>query len=281
MSILLWIILVALGSALAYAFLVWLPRRRLDKALQAPFPSDWMLYLQRSPVYKVLPSSLQLELQQKIKHFLHTKRFVGCDGLQVSDEMRVTIAAEACLLILNRPSTQFRKLRWIYIFPSQFRSKQAQRNEYGVVSKPAGSLLGVSWSNGRIVLAWDSVQRGVSSADDGSNVVLHEFAHQLDQEDGSADGAPLLYDRASYKQWSEVLGREFNALREALERGEQTLINPYGATNPAEFFAVITELFFERPAQFHDTHPELFNTLLAYYRIDPQNWQPSESSIST
>ncbi|TXS95878.1 zinc-dependent peptidase [Parahaliea maris] len=237
-----------------------------------PFPEHWQQTLESLPLYSRLESSLQTELRHKVQAFLYRKRFVGCEGLAVTDDMRVTIAAEACLLVINRPSTLYRDLKWIYLYPSTFRSKQPERNEIGVVSKPEGSLLGVSWSNGRVVLAWDSVQRGSADFEDGHNVVLHEFAHQLDQEGGSADGAPLLNSRAAYGVWSKVLSREFAVLQREVERGHRTLIDSYGATNPAEFFAVITELFYERPGAMQATHPELYATLMDYFRVDPRQW---------
>ncbi|WP_206613432.1 zinc-dependent peptidase [Parahaliea mediterranea] len=267
-----------LGLAIAVLGLVFclsqaLPRWRFERAMARPFPADWLPMLRRLPFYARLDESLQAELRRKIQAFLYRKRFVGCEGLEVTDEMRVLIAAEACLLILNRPSTLYRDLKWIYIYPSTFRSRQPERDEVGVVSQPSGSLLGVSWSNGRVVLAWDSVKRGCADFEDGQNVVLHEFAHQLDQEGGGADGAPLLATRAAYGVWSRVLGREFEELQRAVEQGHPTLIDSYGATNPAEFFAVITELFYERPAAMQSTHPELFATLMDYFRVDPRNWR--------
>lgn len=272
-----WLALTVAVLGLAYWASTAIPRWRFDRAMRRPFPQSWQQTLESLPVYARLEPALQAELRRKVQAFLYRKRFVGCAGLAVSDEMRVTIAAEACLLVLNRPSTLYRDLKWIYLYPTTFRSRQPERNEIGVVSKPAGSLLGVSWSNGRVVLAWDSVQRGSADFDDGYNVVLHEFAHQLDQEGGSADGAPLLTSRAAYGVWSKVLSREFSALQEAVERGHPTLIDSYGATNPAEFFAVITELFYERPGALQATHPELYRTLADYFQVDPRQWHRRHS----
>jgi len=238
------------------------------------FPDAWVDILQRRlPIYNKLTNSLQENLQAKIQKFLYTKQFVGCDGFEISDEVRVIIAAEACLLVLNRPSTAYKKLRWIYIYPSTFIAKREQQDAYGIVSPANSHLLGVSWSNGKVVLAWDSVERGVNNFRDGQNVVLHEFAHQLDQEDGSADGAPLLYTRDAYSVWSRVFSHEFENLHKNLERRKPSLIDSYGATNPAEFFAVVTELFFEKPGSMRKEHPELFEVLRHYYKLDPAQWQ--------
>jgi len=267
-----WFSLVGLGVGLVAAFFVW-RRWKYKQAVNAPFPEPWRdILLRRTSVYRRLPSAMQAELERLVLHFLYTKRFVGCAGQEITDEVRVTIAAEACLLILNRPSTRYAGLRWIYVYPSTFIARREKRDAYGVVSDIASHLLGESWSNGRVILAWDSVERGLADYTDGQNVVLHEFAHQLDTEDGSADGAPLLYTKDSYAVWSQVFSREFATLQRDIMAGYGSLINAYGATNPAEFFAVVTELFFERPRAMSEQHPELFEQLRQYYRLDPRNW---------
>ncbi len=275
-----WIVFSITAAGFVAAYWLWqaLPKWRYQRAINRPFPSSWLDILQQLPVYSWLSAGQQDELQRKVQGFIHQKRFVGCDGLTVTDEMRVTIAAEACLLILNRPSTLYRRLRWIYIFPSGFRERGSRRNEHGIVSKSGHTLLGVSWSNGRVVLSWDSVRSGSDDFSDGRNVALHEFAHQLDQEDGSADGAPLLYTRDAYRVWSEVLGEEFERLRQQADAGQESLLDQYGATNPAEFFAVATELFYERPHAMRHTSPELYTVLQDYYRVEPDLWQQRASS---
>jgi len=249
-------------------------RHHYRSAMAQPFPDAWQqMLITRLPVYERLPAALKQELQAHIQHFLYTKQFVGCNGQDITDEVRVVIAAEACLLILNRASTRYKNLRWIYVYPSTFIAKREQQDAYGVVSESKTHMLGESWSNGRVILAWDSVERGMYNFSDGRNVVLHEFAHQLDQEDGAADGAPLLYTRDSYQIWAQVFSQEFTQLQAKLARGGNSLIDSYGATNPAEFFAVVTELFYERPAQMRKRHPELFKALQGYYRLDPEAWQ--------
>ncbi|WP_188151095.1 zinc-dependent peptidase [Teredinibacter waterburyi] len=263
-----------LASAIL-AFVAWRYYRkwRYRQAMAQPFPTEWASILkQYLPIYPRLPEALQGELQQHILHFIYTKQFVGCNGLNINDTIRVTIAAEACLLLLNRPTTRYANLKWIYVYPTTFTAKREHQDEYGVVSQKRAHLLGESWQNGRIVLAWDSVEQGMANFTDGHNVVLHEFAHQLDQEDGAANGAPLLYTKDAYRIWAQIFSDEFNQLQSTLARGNSSLIDSYGATNPAEFFAVVTEVFFERPLQMQARHPELFEQLRDYYHLDPSQW---------
>ncbi len=276
-----WIVFIVAAAALATVYWLWhaIPKWRFTRAMRGPFPATWLDILQQLPIYRWLEPQQQDELRTKVRSFIYHKRFVGCEGLTVTDEMRVTIAAEACLLILNRPSTEYDRLRWIYIFPTGFRERMPRRDEHGLVSEPRHTLLGVSWSNGRVVLSWDSVVSGSRDFTDGHNVVLHEFAHQLDQEDGSADGAPLLYTRDAYRVWSEVLGAEFEQLRQQAMAGEDSLLDQYGATNAAEFFAVATELFYERPLAMSRTYPELYTVMQDYYRVDPRVWQARAGQV--
>ena len=249
-------------------------RYRLKEILNQPFPEEFKRILEHKlPVYPQLTTTQQENLHQHILHFLFSKVFVGCNDLEITDEIRVVIAAEACLLILNRPSSCYQRLKWIYVYPSVFVAQREEKNEYGLVSTQRKHLLGESWQNGKVILAWDNVESGMMNFHDGQNVVLHEFAHQLDQESGSANGAPLLYTKDSYKVWSQVFTEEFHQLQSRVFKGKHSLIDRYGATNPAEFFAVVTEMFFERPQALQQSHPELFDLLKDYYRINPNDWQ--------
>ena len=269
MELLLLLLLIGLTMPL-YWYWPKISRALLDRQ---PLPAAWLAILQQQlPVYEKLPADLQEELQRLVHFFLRKKQFIGCAGLVVSDEMRVTIAAQACLLILNRPSYEYQDLNYIYVYPTTFRAVQEVRNEIGLISTETRDLLGESWSNGKVVLAWDEVERGIRNFSDGANVVLHEFAHQLDQEDGTMNGAPLLYTKAAYKSWAYVFGVEFEKLRHRSSRTPD-IIDEYGAKNPAEFFAVATETFFEEPGRMQQHHPELFQQLLGYYHLDPREWQ--------
>ncbi|TXH69330.1 MAG: zinc-dependent peptidase [Thiothrix sp.] len=262
-----------MGIVLA-ALLAWLwPAYRRRQALQEPFPAEWRRILAKNfPVYRRMPADLQLQLRQRIKLFLHQKQFTGCAGLTINDEMRVTIAASACLLILNRATDVYAGLHYILVYPNAFLVEQEEVDGSGLVRMQAKGLLGQSWSNGKIILSWEDVLKGNREFTDGSNVALHEFAHQLDHETGSTNGVPVLANAEKYAQWSAVFSTEFEALRHAALQGDPTLINTYGATAPAEFFAVVTEVFFEQPQQLAAQHPALFEQLKAYYRVDPSDW---------
>lgn len=260
-----------LAAAIGLAF--WMPRFRLRRAIEARFPDRFVSILERNlPVYSRMPVDLQQQLQRLIKQFLHQKRFLGCDGLEVTDEMRVTIAAEACLLLLNRPPRVYPELWSILVYPSAFVAPRSERAPGGVVTHGEQDLLGESWSDGRVILAWDHVQQGARNFRDGQNVVLHEFAHQLDHESGSSNGAPFLGSRSSYQSWAAVLSHEFASLQSNAMLQNESLLDHYGATNPAEFFAVATETFFEKPAQMAEHHPALFEELKKYFRVDPREW---------
>ena len=245
-----------------------------QKALNAPFPDAWLTIVKSQlPIYEHMPGAEQAQLKKLIQEFLFHKNFIGCAGLEVTEKMRVTIAACACLLLLNRPTLKYKKVRWIYIYPSEFIVRRSVKDAHGVVSKKQHILAGEAWQNGRVILSWDSVKEGVYDFNDGRNVVLHEFAHQLDGESGSTNGAPLLYSKGAYGSWATIMSREYHSLKEHTYFGKKTVLDTYGATNPAEFFAVATETFFEDPDTLAEEHPELFEQLKDYYHLDPRNWK--------
>ena len=262
-------LLVVVGGV--WAALAGARRARRRRLLAAPFPYGWADILRRNvPPYRALSDAERRRLHGAVNVFLDEKRFEGCGGLEVTEEMRVTIAAQACLLLLNRPIAVYPRLRSVLVYPSTY---VAGKGGVFVEDAPASTRLGESWTTGAVVLAWDSVKGGGLNFDDGHNVTLHEFAHQLDQADGAADGAPVLEARSAYRTWARVLSREYKALRRGVSRGARTLMRRYGATNPAEFFAVATETFFEKPRQMQREHPELFEELKRYYRTDPLAWE--------
>lgn len=245
-------------------------RRRLRRQ---PFPPAWREILrQRVPYFRRLPADLQLQLKGHIQVFLAEKGFTGCEGLEVSDEMRVVIAAQACLLILNRRAHYYPGLHQILLYPAPFIVRRTQNDGMGLVREQERVLSGESWSHGQVVLSWPDVLAGAAVTDDGRNVVIHEFAHQLDQEKGYANGAPGLLRRQRYRRWSRVLGVEYRRLQAQLRDGGESLFDAYGASDPAEFFAVISEVFFEQPARMAAEHPLLYRELGNLYRVDPLTW---------
>jgi Mlc titration factor MtfA (ptsG expression regulator) len=266
-----WIFVVFVVIAIGAALLV--PRHRLKKAIEAPFPEEWVAIVERNiAIYPKLPMDLRLQLRKLIKQFLHQKTFTGAGGLDINDEIRVTIAAEACMLLVNRKTSVYPSLRYIIVYPAAFVVERSHGGADGVVSEGRKGLLGESWSNGKVILAWDNVLHGSRNFVDGQNVVLHEFAHQLDSESGSTNGAPMLAGSGCLRTWAATLSGEFAELQQDAWKGKRSLIDHYGATNPAEFFAVSTETFFEKPEQMAKHHAELFEVLKRYYRVDPRDW---------
>ena len=249
------------------------------KIRRGTFPSEWIDVLKANfGIYKQLSCADKKELQSHILVFLAEKKFEGCGGLKINDEIRVTISAQACLLLLHRKPTYYPSLKTILVYPSSYLAK----NPYD--SKDQSHRLGESWQYGPVVLAWDSSKRGGKNAFDGNNVVIHEFAHQLDQMDGVADGAPTLGKgeelekrKLKYRSWALVFTKEFESFQQKAAKGKKTVIDHYGATNPAEFFATATEAFFEKPRQLKKKRPELYKELRSYYKQDPAAWGESLS----
>ena len=254
----------------------WLRRTRSE---DRPFPPEYAEILDANvPLARALPEADQRELERLILAFLDEKHFEGAGGFEMTDEVRVTIAAQACILLLHRDTDIYPDLDTIVVYPSTYVARET-RHEGPVVIEGDIARLGESWTRGVVVLAWDAVRRGTTNVKDGHNVVLHEFAHQLDQEDGSMDGAPDLGTRARYATWAQVLGEEYADLVERVHAGRRADIDDYGATNPPEFFAVVTEMFFEKPRQLAARHPELYETLADFYQQDPASFMPpSEKS---
>jgi Mlc titration factor MtfA (ptsG expression regulator) len=248
----------------------WLRKRRRAAIRQRPFPPEWRGFIEKNvPYVSRLPAQDRAELAGHIQVFLAEKRFEGCGGLQITDEIRVTIAAQAAILLLHRESDDYPQLVSILVYPSTYLVPGGRRTPDGLVTEGPEARLGESWARDLVVLAWDSVLAGAADIHDGHNVVLHEFAHQLDQERGGGDGVPALPRRSMYVAWARVLGHDFDQLVRDAQHHHRTILDRYGATNPAEFFAVVTETFFEKPRQLRSKHPELYQLLQELYRQDP------------
>jgi Mlc titration factor MtfA (ptsG expression regulator) len=254
----------------------FLVERRRKRLRAQPFPAQWRDILDRRvPYYRLLPRDLQRQLEQHIQVFVAEKSFLGCAGQVITDEVRVTIAAQACLLILNRRTDYFPTLRQVLVYPGAFvveRLAPAPLGVPGILQEHRQTLSGESWTQGQVVISWEDVVEGAAIVDDGRNVVIHEFAHQLDQQKGYANGAPWLGRRDRYPRWSRVMSEEFARLQQQALLGELSLFSHYGATNPAEFFAVVSEVFFEQPRAMAASHPALYGELRTLYRVDPARW---------
>ena len=261
-------------------------RRRRQVASQA-FPKAWRTILRRRvPLVARLPADLQLQLKQHIQVFIAEKPFIGCAGLRITDEMRVVIAAQACLLILNKPTGHFKQLTRVLVYPGAFAVQRNHVDEAGLAQEGREALMGESWSQGQVILSWQDALAGAADPHDGHNVVIHEFAHQLDQADGVANGAPP--DRAPDRlpahwpaghetkhtgaSWAEVFQRAYTQLQREAALGLPSVIPPYGAKDPAEFFAVASEVFFEQPMALSQAFSDLYDKLCGYYRVNPLLW---------
>ncbi len=249
-------------------------KSRRRELMAKPLPADWEEILQRRfPTYFKLPANLRKQLAGIMQVFLDEKRFEACGGVEeITDEIRVVVAAQACLLVVGIDKHGFfPRLRSILIYPGAYRDRR--RRTFDLSDDRETVRLGESWNSGSVVLSWENVLDGAARDDDGMNVVFHEFAHQLDQVDNSADGAPPLLNRGDYRKWAEVFSREYEALVEASnDPGADPLLDTYGAENPAEFFAVATETFFEMPDDLQQEHPELFEQLSHYFGVNPVQW---------
>ncbi len=238
--------------------------------MNRPPPESWIGILDKN-----LPMLSRLSMEQKrrlfgmMQLFIADIKFEGCGGLEITEEIKVTVAAQACLLLIGHETRVYPKLKSVLLYPHTYQS--GRKGMFGG-DNGQGARLGESWSVGVVVLAWDSVLGGAKNIADGNNVTLHEFAHQLDQEDGRADGAPVLSERSAYVDWARIFQQEYKTLVEKTRRGRKSTMDRYGATNPAEFFAVATETFFEQPRQLKKKHPELYEELQSYYQLDPSEW---------
>jgi MtfA peptidase len=268
------IVLSIVAIAIAYIWfkpvLVEIKRR---KQRNRPFPLTWQTILEGNIYfYQKLPESLQKRLRQHINVFLAEKQFIGCAGLQITEEIKVIIAAHACLLSLSQKEKYYPNLQSILVYPTAYLVNATVPFSGFLVEERQEVRLGESWDKDRIVLAWEQIQHDLMNWQDGHNVIFHEFAHQLDGEDGSVNGVPNFDRQSDYISWARVFEREYNQLRKDIELDLPTVISEYGATNPVEFFAVATETFFEKSRQMQAKHPELHEELKRYFKLNPLEW---------
>ena len=263
----------------SFVMLGFLKERRRNRLRARPFPNEWLKIIKSKVAFFVrLSAADQAELLDHIQVFLAEKGFEGCAGLEINDEIRVTIAAQACLLLLHRRTDYFPLLLTILVYPSTYLVDEQRHVEGPVWEEGKMTRLGETGRTmGSMVLAWDSVKSGAADPSDGKNVVLHEFAHQLDYENFAADGAPALATREQQMSWREVMRTEFASLRAADDTGIPTLLDTYGATNPAEFFAVSVEAFFERPSALRSRHSKFYAELQRYFNQSPIDYSAERS----
>ncbi len=269
------IIILAFIAGLGLSMNFLLKRLRRQKMLRMPLSKELVEHLHSNlPVYQKMPQNLQRQLQGMIQVFVHEKEFIGAEGLEITDEIRITIAAQACMLLLNRQEEIYPYLYNVIVYPDAYQHTRMVADEHGVMKEETITRLGESWTKGSVVLSWKHSKKGGNNFSDGHNVVIHEFSHQLDQADGVADGTPILDKSSAYRDWGYVLGKEYDKLQNRGKRDKRrAVLREYGATNEAEFFAVSSEAFFEKPKQMRKKHPDLFEELKAYYKVDPSEWQ--------
>lgn len=266
--------LAVIGFSVFYLFFYRNWRR--ERQLQQPFPAHWQKTLRAQvPFYNKLPRELRNQLEQHVQLFLAEKSFYGCDGFEVDDTVRLTVAGHACMLIVARNFSDFDEVSSILVYPDAYHVREVESDGI-VVSESSQIRAGEASSRGQVVLAWAECEEGAVNPDGHHNVILHEFAHQLDYLDGTADGAPPLSGEQA-RHWQEIMTRAYDHLRHSLRHHGKPWLDPYGATEPAEFFAVLTEAFFQQPGHLKEEQPEVFEALRGFYRLDPVTFTVSNA----
>ena len=222
--------------------------------------------------YCMLDDAERTHLRTLVQVFIAEKDWEGCGGLELTDEIRVTISALACLLLMGLPHNYYQNVETIIVYPSTVVPPQRKLGFFETALEPvevSHPIIGQAFQQGPVIIIWDAALHGGRHPELGHNVVYHEFAHKLDMLDGAADGTPPLRDRAEYRDWVQTCSREYLRLKHDAEHGRKSFLNAYGATNEAEFFAVATEQFFDQPFLMIKNAPDLYRVLKEYYRQDP------------
>jgi Mlc titration factor MtfA (ptsG expression regulator) len=249
----------------------WLTERRRRRLLETPFPPAWRAYLEANlGTWAMLDAAEHERLCQLVQVFVAEKHWEGAGGLELDDEIRATIAGAGCVMLLGRDHDLFANVVSIVVYPS---SVIAERPPPYVFERPGRivggqPILGESHREGTVVLAWDAAKRGARDPHDGRNLVVHELAHQIDFLDGSADGAPPLATAAAARAWASAMQAAYDAHVARAEHGKHSLLRDYAIASPAEYFAVASEMFFERPRALADELPDVYEQLRAFYGID-------------
>lgn len=248
----------------------WLKDRRRRKLAAQEFPATWLQIVHRNcRHFATLTAAEQQRLLRDIRWFLDEKSIETAIGINLTDEMRVTVAAHASLLGLGFEAPPFDRLRSVIFRDGAYMATQVQRGTSGFELHSETARIGETSRNGPVLLSWEDVQQQCRDSPYGRNVILHEFAHLLDMVDGDVDGVPPLQTEEQYRTWKDVTRIEYRRLVQEAHMGIPSLLDWYGATNEAEFFAVATESFFEQPMEMRKLHPRLYDVLRAFYRQDP------------
>lgn len=263
---------VAFSVVLFWYLRKYVRRARRESLFKTPLESSRITILQNYvTIYSKLPQHLREELHGHINIFLDEKKFIGREGIEITDEISTIVAGNACLLLLEGSKRRFTGFSSILIYPNAYIAHEVQHDGLLSTEQPS-KRAGESWVRGPIVLSWADTRSGSINAEDGRNVVIHEFAHKLDEQSGHMNGLPVLRNKSHYKEWNKVLSQEFNALHKRAKRGGNKVLDEYGTVSPAEFFAVASESFFEKPIQMKKRLPELYKQLETFYNTDPASW---------
>jgi Mlc titration factor MtfA (ptsG expression regulator) len=252
-------------------FFRWWKTRRRQKLIARPFPSAWEDVLRTNVhSYGQLAEREQARVRDYLRVFIAEKNWEGCRGFSVTDEVKVTIAAQVAVLMLGFEHEYFDHVLTILVYPEPFVTPDRRVTQAGVVIEGESALEGEAWYRGPVILSWADALEGASADNHGDNLVLHEFAHQLDMLNGRvSDGVPPMESSEQFRRWTAVMGRNFRRLVHDCQQRRHTLLDCYGATNMSEFFAVATERFFQRPTDLQREHPDLYGILSEFYRQDP------------
>lgn len=245
-------------------------KKRRKRLMKQKLPVEWVAILEQNvPYYLCLSPGDQSKLQGLIQVFLDEKNFEGCGGLEMIDEIRLTIGAQACILLLGCPADFYPTVRSILVYPDEYEAQVNEELPEGTVIEGSEPHLGEAWSHGYVVLSWVDVLEDAADIHSGRNIVFHEFAHQLDNEWETVEGMPLLPEPFIYTEWKRVFNKEYATHVYNIDRKRPTLLDEYAAISPAEFFAVATEFYFEKPTELKRRHAELFRQLKLFYGWDP------------
>jgi MtfA peptidase len=252
----------------------WFKNRRRRHILAEPFPPGWLTILDETVGhYAVREDSQRKQLRDAVQIMIAEKDWEGCRGLVLTDEMRVTIAALAAILILGLNDFYFENVQTILVYPNEYVVKEERALAGGATVVEESDRLGEAHRRGTVLMSWAEIRGNAIEPGYGQNLVFHEFAHQLDILNGEFDGTPNLPTGELARRWAELMDEEYRRLQRAARNRQKTLLDPYGATDPAEFFAVATECFFDAPQAMRREYVELYELFRAYYQQDPAAWR--------